>query len=226
MNVTLDLLDNPIFNALMTRHADLSIGDDRARRYLPEFTCLAGLRDNSAESFESLHQAIGDATVRISSHEDPILPKDWICDYTFEVSQMVCNDLKECKGQELVILTPGDVPEMLELIKLANPGPFYKRSIEFGTFVGIRYGAKLVAMAGERIKLPGLDEISAVSTHPDYQGRGYARALVHAVCQNIRARGNTPFLTVRTDNPAGIRSYQSVGFKQRRTLKYSFVRHA
>jgi GNAT superfamily N-acetyltransferase len=226
MMSSLDLLDNPIFNALMTIQADVSLGDHLAKRYYPELTCLAGLRDDSEESFESLYQCIGDTTVRISTHGEPVLPKNWICPDSFEVSQMVCTDLKECKKYDFEILTANDVPEMLDLIALANPGPFYERSIELGTFVGIKNGAKLVAMAGERLKLPGLDEVSAVATHPDYQNRGYARALVYAVCENIRSRGNIPFLTVRTVNAAGIRSYESIGFKPRRTLKYSFVRHA
>jgi hypothetical protein len=40
-----------------------------------------------------------------------------------------------------------------------------------------------------------MTEVSAVCTHPDFRGRGYARALVAAVTRNIHGEGRMPFLT-------------------------------
>lgn len=220
----MDLLDNPIFNALSTSQSDLAIGDALAKRYPAEFTCLAGLRDESTASFEALKEVTARATIRIITTNDQIvLPENWKCKTSFTVAQMICPRLIECKEYPFETLISSDVPAMMELAEIAKPGPFYSRTNEFGTFVGIKDGARLIAMAGQRMKLPGLEEVSAVCTHPDYQGRGYARALVFELAKMIHERGNVPFLTVKTDNTPGIRSYESIGFKHRRDLRFLFI---
>ncbi|MDZ4837992.1 MAG: GNAT family N-acetyltransferase [Candidatus Melainabacteria bacterium] len=220
----MELLDNPIYNALSTSQSDLAIGDALAMRYPTEFTCLAGIRSESTESFDALKNVTAGATVRIiSTNAKIVFPENWKCKTSFTVTQMTCPSLIACKAHPFETLTPTDVPAMMELAELAKPGPFYSRTNEFGTFVGIRDGARLVAMAGQRMKLPGLEEVSAVCTHPDYQGRGYARALVFELAKMISERGNVPFLTVKTDNTPGIRSYESIGFEHRRDLQFYFI---
>jgi predicted GNAT family acetyltransferase len=93
---------------------------------------------------------------------------------------MVCESLMPCKELEFQVLEQADVMQMRELVKLTQPGPFANRIHEFGTYIGIKSGARLIAMAGERMKVSGgFDEVSAVCTHPEFQGRGYARALVY-----------------------------------------------
>lgn len=220
----MELLDNPIYNALSTKQADLAIGDDLAKRYPPEFTCLAGLKDESSASFDSLRKVTAGATVRIiTANDDVELPRDWTRKISFTVSQMTCPKLIDCEKFDYETLTRKDVPAMLCLAELAKPGPFYHRTIELGTFIGIKDGANIIAMAGQRMILPGYEEITAVSTHPDYRSRGYARALVFALSSLIHERGNIPFLTVKTDNVAGIRSYESIGFQFRRSLRFIFL---
>lgn len=220
----MDLLDNPIFNALSTSQAELAIGDELAKRYPPQFTCLAGLVDESADSFESLKKVTAGTTVRIlTADEHFVVPKGWNCITSYAVSQMTCPQLIDCNALPFETLSSSDVPSMLELAELAQPGPFYNRTIDLGTFVGIKDGATLVAMAGQRMKIPGYEEITAVSTHPDYRGRGYARALVFALASSIRNRGNLPFLTVKPENLAGIRSYEAIGFQFRRSLRFFFI---
>jgi predicted GNAT family acetyltransferase len=65
-------------------------------------------------------------------------------------------------------LSIADIPEMLALTKLTEPGPFLPRTIELVAYFGINESALLVAMAGERLKLTGYTEVSAVCTHPDF----------------------------------------------------------
>jgi GNAT superfamily N-acetyltransferase len=174
-------LDNAIFDSLMGRHAHLSIGDELARRYDPEYSPLSGLRDLSEESFGSLSRItnIGDV-LGVSFNDVPVLPPGWDCFEKFLVSQMVCESLMPCKALEFQVLEQADVMQMRELVKLTQPGPFANRIHEFGTYIGIKSGARLIAMAGERMKVSGgFDEVSAVCTHPEFQGHGYARALVY-----------------------------------------------
>ena len=98
-----------------------------------------------------------------------------------------------------------DVPEMLELTAATEPGPFLPQTIEMGSYFGIRASdGRLVAMAGERLQSTAFTEISAVCTHPDFRGRGYARALTKFLAAQILAAGKIPFLHVKSENGAKV----------------------
>lgn len=71
-------------------------------------------------------------------------------------------------------------------------------------------------MAGERPRLPGWTEISAVCTDPAHRGRGLATRLVRAVAAGIRERGDTPLLHAAATSTGAIRLYESIGFTLRR----------
>jgi predicted GNAT family acetyltransferase len=125
---------------------------------------------------------------------------------------------------EIVELGAADVSEMMELTALTKPGPFNQRTHELGTYLGIRRDGKLVAMAGERLKIPGYTEVSAVCTHPEHTGHGYARILMTEVIERICSRGETPLLHVREDNLRAIELYQRLGFAQRVLLHFAVLR--
>ena len=125
---------------------------------------------------------------------------------------------------EIVELSAADVPDMMALTAITKPGPFHKRTHDPGTYLGIRRDGKLVAMAGERLKIPGYTEVSAVCTHPDHTGHGYARILMAEVMHRILARGETPLLHVRQDNVRAIELYQRLGFNQRVLLHFAVLR--
>ena len=115
-------------------------------------------------------------------------------------------------------LTANDAPAMVALAELTEPGPFRLRTLELGGFYGIFEGDRLVAMAGRRMHLPGLIEVSGVCTHPDARGRGYARLLMTQVIDEIEREGKTAFLHALKDNPA-IRIYERLGFRWRQTFR-------
>jgi predicted GNAT family acetyltransferase len=78
-------------------------------------------------------------------------------------------------------------------------------------------------MAGERLALPGLREISAVCTHPAHTGKGYAAALMrHLIAEQLRA-GLQPFLSVTASNTNAIALYRRLGFVQSRTLMFRYM---
>jgi predicted GNAT family acetyltransferase len=110
---------------------------------------------------------------------------------------------------------------MLELAEQTQPGPFAKRTIEFGGYIGVRDSGRLVAMAGERMRPAGFAEVSAVCTDPAARGRGLAASLVAEVCRQIRARGETPFLHVMVDSATETTArgvYERLGFRVRRSF--------
>ena len=124
----------------------------------------------------------------------------------------------------IVELGPQDSAEMIALTALTKPGPFSTRTHELGTYLGIRDGGKLVAMAGERLKVPGHTEVSAVCTHPDHTGKGYAGILMLEVMKGIRSRGETPFLHSRQDNVRAIEVYKRLGFRERKLGHFAVLR--
>jgi predicted GNAT family acetyltransferase len=79
-------------------------------------------------------------------------------------------------------------------------------------------------MSGERMRVPGHTEVSAVCTHPEHTGHGYARILTTEVVQRIRSRGETPFLHVREDNVRAIELYHRLGFVRRVLLHLAVLR--
>jgi len=123
-------------------------------------------------------------------------------------------------------LGPKDSPEMVELAHLTKPGPFGTRTHELGTYLGIRREGKLVAMAGERLKVPGYTEVSAVCTHPAHTGKGYARVLMMQVMEGIRRRGEIPFLHVRQDNTRAVELYERLGFRTRRVVYFTVLKRS
>jgi predicted GNAT family acetyltransferase len=131
--------------------------------------------------------------------------------------------IAEPESMRLRKLTSADAPAMVELAELTEPGPFRLRTLELGTFFGILDGGRLLAMAGKRMHLPGLVEVSAVCTHPEARGRGYARLLMSCVMEEILAAGKTPFLHALASNAGAIRVYEDLGFRLRRRLEFAAV---
>ncbi len=122
------------------------------------------------------------------------------------------------------LLSDDDGPHMLALVAAARPGPFRDRTHELGRYVGVRDGGQLVAMAGERLRLPGYVEISAVATLPSHRRQGLAAMLVRSVAAGIVEEGAVPFLNVAAQNENAIRLYAALGFRIRKELHFRFLR--
>jgi predicted GNAT family acetyltransferase len=222
------ILNNPIWQALSTAHAFLAEGTDLARRYPPLVGPLAGIREESEEAFEALSALLhpsGAAGLFLDSRSH--LPHGWQILQHTQLAQMVCESpARAVQKHPVQELQSSDLPQMVSLAELTKPGPFHARTPELGLYLGIRCDGKLVAMAGERLHLPGFTEVSAVCTHPEYQGRGYASSLVSALVLKIMERGEIPFLHVRADNKGAIRVYERLGFETRRLLELVVLKRA
>ena len=211
-------LDRPIWEALRTTHAFMAEGDELAKRYPREVSPLAALREQSPEAYASLGKLLDpDEAVVLFLTEPPRPPAGWNLVRNSGLEQRVCAAPPALPRSAAVIepLVLSDVPEMVALAELTKPGPFRTRTIEFGGYIGIRHSGKLVAMAGQRTRPAGYTEISAVCTHPDARGRGYAELLIVSLARAVFERGETPFLGVRPDNESAKRLYEKLGFKLR-----------
>ncbi len=225
-DTTPSLLDNPIWHALSTRQAAFSEGDDFAKRYPVAVAPLAATRDQSAESYDSLAKLLGPGgQAGLTLNALPAFPAGWTVVHALGLAQMVWTNLVAPPVEHgIEDLNISNIQEMLTLAELTKPGPFGKRTPELGSYIGIRNASQMVAMAGERLRLPGYTEISAVCTHPEHRGRGYASSLVAALIRRITRRGETPFLHVATENVNAIHVYEKLDFKTRRIINLAIVR--
>ena len=82
---------------------------------------------------------------------------------------------------------------------------------------------QLLAMAGERLLLPGMAEVSGVCTRPDARGRGLAALLSRHVASEIVRRGEVPFLHAYAENHGAIRLYEALGFRHNGTVEALFA---
>lgn len=222
------VLDRPIWHALATRQAGLAVGEGAARRFSPDIGPLAGARDESDESLADLSRLLPDDGV-IALFADPSdpLPSGAFLEKAGEGVQMVATSrFGEQPSDGLLALGDSDAAEMLALALLTEPGPFAARTHRLSQFWGIRDNGRLVAMAGERLQVPGFAEVSGVCTHPDARGRGHAVRLMKFIAAQIEARGETPILHSYSANTGALKLYESLGFATRRSFVFRFLRRA
>jgi predicted GNAT family acetyltransferase len=212
-------LDHPVWQALTSTQGALAQGGALARRFPPDIAPFADMADMSPESFAALGALMAPSDyVALFTPEAVVAPPAFKVLLAKTGEQMIGTPIDAPGIVDIVRLGAADVPAMIELTKLTNPGPFAARTHELGTFLGIRAGGQLVAMAGERMKPANHTEITAVCVYPDHRGRGYAQALLGAVARGIVARGDIPFLHVFSDNDSAIALYRRQGMEIRRRL--------
>ncbi|MFJ9173481.1 GNAT family N-acetyltransferase [Streptomyces sp. NPDC102360] len=218
-------LDHPAYAALTGPHAHFAERSGRALRYPTAVTPWTALPpEPSPSDWAGLAAfAAPDGTLPLLG-TDFELPEGWETTVDHAGVRMVGDAVEASPDPEAVLLTADDVPEMLDLVARTQPGPFTPRTIELGTYLGIRQDGALIAMAGERLHLPGYTEVSAVCTDPDHRGKGLAGRLVKAVAAVVQERGETPFLHTGEGNESAIRLYESLGFHLRNTTRFRTVR--
>lgn len=222
------VLDRPVWNTLTTRHAALARGDARAWRIDQSVGPFAAAADASPASLAALAALVpaNDELWLIEASALPLPPGVNVTRQT-TLDQMVAEEVSPPTAAfEIVSLGNADAPEMLALATLTEPGPFRTATHRLGGFIGVRDGGRLVAMAGERMKVPGFTELSGVCTHPDYRGRGYAAQLMRAVAMRILGRGEAPFLHVYPSNAGAIALYEALGFRRRAAIDMTVISRA
>jgi ribosomal protein S18 acetylase RimI-like enzyme len=208
------LLDNIVWNALSGPQARFSAGTDDAKRYASGFSPIVGFADQAHPNFEGLrpHCAPGEHFYCDGWTGAP--PPGWSLDAETTMLKMVWEAPAPGRDEapEAVALGPEHATQAYDLAMLTRPGPFGPRTIELGEYYGVFDGARLVAMAGERMHAGPLREISGVCTHPDFQRRGLATRLMRKLIRRQAGRDETPFLHVMRANENARRLYERMGF--------------
>ncbi|MGY2113093.1 GNAT family N-acetyltransferase [Nocardia gipuzkoensis] len=224
VDISLHPLDDPVRASLCGEHRRFAGWVGRIGRYDPEVARFVGhppvLDRQDWTDLATLLGPGGSTGLRGHGH---VPPDGWTVLNELDSVQMDGTALRVAHDPELEILTAADVPQILELIARTDPGPYAPRTIEMGTYLGLRIDSRLVAMAGERLHPPGWTEISAVCTDAEFRGRGYASRLIRAVGAGIRTRGEIPFLHALAHNTTAISLYETLGFTLRKRSKLTIV---
>lgn len=213
-------LDNPAWYSLNETHRSFAVGNDALKFYLPEFCPFGGVnkQPSASQLFDEYTSARESFFIIGSKPQTPptvYLEKELIC------LQMICPRIIEIGFTEkIVLLTNEHNKELMNLINSIQPGYFKEKTRIMGDYFGIFKNDKLIAVTGERMKMYDFTEISAVITHPDYLGKGFAKQLVaHAVNKNLK-QNIIPYLHVVEDNIGAIKLYEKLGFSTRRKISF------
>jgi ribosomal protein S18 acetylase RimI-like enzyme len=220
------LLDNPVYAALSGPQERFAQVKGRARRFPPDMSPFAALPDDAGDAdWRDLVDLVG-AGGTVVGAALPAPPAGWPEPELWPGVQLVAGAGGAAPPAappvgDVVRLGDADVPEMLDLVVRTEPGPFAPRTVDFGGFLGVRVDGVLIAMAGQRLRVAGHTEVSAVCTLPSFRGRGLAGWLTSAVAAEIRARGDVPFVHALASNTGAIRLYEALGFRLRRDLMFA-----
>ncbi len=220
-----ELLQNPVYNALLTGDKHLRFGNEHVKYFDEEVSPFAGFDEEYKNGFADLHELLPLGRKILYAIPSFITqPKGWQLQHEIRGLQFVYegNEIKT-EFRNVTPLTEMHVEEMIKLVKLTKPGPFGKGTINFGSYFGIFENEKLVAITGQRMHVGNYTELSAVCTHPNYLGKGYASILLQHQLQIILQNNQLPFLHVREDNERAVALYHRLGFIISRPMNFYFM---
>lgn len=220
-------LSNPVWSSLAGPHAHLATGSGKVRRYRPDVAMFVAVEDPSDPDMPELLDLIGDGTAGFVTEGPVALPSTVEVLRSALVLQMIAVEWTPVPVTlEMVSLAEADEAAMVDLVDLTKPGPFAPKTRLMGSFRGLFDTGRLIAMSGERWQTEDYAEISAVCTHPDYRGRGYAKQFVSQGGNEIVAAGKTAFLHSYADNATAIATYEKLGFRRSRMMQFTVIRRA
>lgn len=228
-------LDNPVWHALCGPHRGFALQNGLAAHYPREMSVFSAIAEPSAQAYADLAQGLAPGSeARLVRHTVDPLPEGWEQLNAIPLLQMLAAhfDRQVVDGPAVTELGPQHLAAVTALIDLTQPGPFGPRTLEMGRFFGVfdeagangPAGSRLLAMAGERMNLPGYLEMSAICTHPDARGRGLGEYLLRQRMRDAVASGQQPFLHVLPSNAPAIALYERLGFEVRSEMHYIWRR--
>lgn len=213
-------LDNPVWHSLSESHKEYAIGHDDTLFYDPEY-CPFGAAIKTKKSSNAIVQYSNLSDNFFIVGEKPEIPATLKI-----VNKLVC--------LQMMIREPIDIPiidtiikleeshreDLLGLVKIVYPEYFKPKTATLGNYYGIYKDNQLVAVTGERMQMNDFIEVSAVITHPEYLGKGYAKQLVAHTANTILNQNKIAFLHVYEKNFGAIKLYEKLGFETRRKISF------
>lgn len=214
-------LDNPTWYSLTETHKDFAIDYKGIKFYQPNYCPFGGFTDYNATEKGIANYAlltnsffiIGDRPI---FNDKVNLKKVLIC------NQMLLDKQIDLSISENItkLEAENQKKDLFDLVNLVQPGYFKSKTSDLGNYYGIYKDDKLVAAAGERMKMDKYTEVSAVVTHPEHTGKGYAKQLVAFTSNKIFNEDKIPYLHVADANIGAINLYEKLGFWTRRKISF------
>lgn len=220
-------LDNPFWSALRSIHEGLALRADDVARYPAAYAPFLGVGEDGIEVAPALERLVdpGESVYLIGAV--PLVPPGWTLEKFGSLAQMVCETpMESVDGPPIVPLSEAHRADVLELTALVYPHYFRERTMDLGRYFGIYEDGRLAAMIGERLGTATAREMSAICTHPDFNGRGYARRLTATLTNDMLADGRLPFLHVSYANARAKALYERLGYRLRADVPFFSLRRA
>lgn len=219
--MTASELDNPFWSSLCTRHAGIAVRNADAARYPPEFAPFLGVAHADVDVVANVAPLVASGESVYLIGVAPSVPAGWRLEAFRPLAQMICPALLEvADGPDIIPLTDRHRADVLALTALVYPHYFRERTMDMGRYFGIYQDGRLAAMIGERLGTDAYTEMSAICTHPDFNGRGYARRLTAMLANDTFEHGRIPFLHVSHENARAKQLYEQIGFRHRRDIGF------
>jgi len=215
------VLDNPIWEALRSRHRDIALAQGEVARYPAHIAPFLGVPREGVDVGDALNALIEPGETTLLLDRLPDVPAGFESKKLAMLAQMVCTaPVEETGGPEVIELGQAHREDVLALTALVYPHYFRPYTMQLGRYFGIYQEGRLAAIIGERMGMDDWQEISAVCTHPDFLGRGYARQLLAMLGNDVLARGRTPYLHVAHENARAKDLYLRSGYEVRRDIAF------
>jgi ribosomal protein S18 acetylase RimI-like enzyme len=216
-----DELDNPFWSSLCSRHAAMARRAGEVARYPPDVAPFLGIARADVDAADAIASLVEAGETLLLIGVAPDLPAEWVLQADRPLAQMICTaPVSVPDGPEVIELSAEHEADVLALVALVYPHYFRSCTMQLGRYFGIYRDGRLAAMIGERLGMDAYQEISAVCTHPDFTGRGYARRLLALLSNDNLERGRTPFLHVSHANPRAMLLYRQNGYRLRRDIGF------
>lgn len=213
-------LDNPVWNSLSETHVEFAIDYENTKFYNPDYCPFGGFTEiestsNATEQYSALTGNFFIVGEKPNIANSLKIAKELVC------LQMVIDEkIQLSVDTEIVKLTENHNKELCALVNFVQPGYFKNKTPLLGNYFGVFKENQLVALAGERMKMNDFTEVSAIITHPDHTGKGYAKQLITHVVNAVFDENKIPFLHVVESNMGAIKLYEKLGFTTRRKISF------
>ncbi len=220
-----DALDNPFWSSLRSLHRGIALQAGDVSRYPAEYAPFLGVAEEGRRVEAELEALVAPAESVYLIGVAPEPPPGWRLEAFRPLAQMIrTTPLPVADGPEILPLGEAHRADVLALTALVYPHYFRARTMDMGRYFGIYQDGRLAAMIGERLGTGECREMSAICTHPDFHGRGYAGRLTAMLTNDTLARGALPFLHVSHENPRALGLYERLGFRHRRDIGFWSLR--
>lgn len=213
-------LDNPVWFSLTESHRQLALNFGGTKFFHPDYCPFGGFTERNSTSDAISAYSLLDTNFFIVG-EKPLLPSHLKINKELVCLQMILPAKPAVElDQEIIPLHAGHQDLLYQLVNLVQPGYFKKKTFLLGDYFGIFKNGQLIAVSGERMKTDAFTEVSAIVTHPEHTGKGYAKQLTAYCVNNVINQSKIPFLHVVENNTGAIALYAKLGFVIRRKISF------